>query len=201
MVEEDTKRSPKANAKKKREIVVSSNGLHWEKKEVLDRQKEIIRLKKAAAEQKFERRVLSEIFDKLKEDEGIEEDELKEKLKQKMNKNKKKQSVSDLSQAAQNVLEKSANNTIMAMRQEYLADEYSAELDSFGKRIFYKKSAAASEEYVNDGDGQERGEMMEKFAASRNGAFKIEDVMNFFKGVDENKLKTVCRELKMGVYD
>lgn len=202
MIEEDTKRSPKATKKKKtkREVTVTSTGPHWEKKEVLEAQKEIQRVKKAAAEQKFERRVLSEIFDKLKEDEGIEEDELKEQIKERMN-NKKKQSVADLSQAAQNILEKSAANTIMAMRQEYLADEYSAELDSFGKRIFYKKSAEKEQEYVNDGDGQQRNEMMEKFAASRNGAFKVEDVINFFKGADETKLKTVCRELKMGVYD
>lgn len=131
VVEEDTKRSPKAKKAAKTVIV---SGPRWEKKADLERKKEVEAALNASKEQKRIRQILSDIFEKVDDGKGIEEDELSEAIQQGMNRNKKKK-VSELSQNAQNALEKSANDVILAMKSGFLAEDYSVELDkSYGTR-------------------------------------------------------------------
>merc|ERR1712228_196194 len=134
LIEEDTERSPKVTKPK----YVKTSGPHWEKKEDLQQKKEIDAAMNASKEQKETRSVLNDIFKKVDDGKGIEEDELIEKIKQKLNRTKK--TVSALSQNAQNKLTESANGIILAMKSGFLAEDYSVELDNtYGTRTYFQK--------------------------------------------------------------
>merc|ERR1712228_862410 len=168
---------------------------HWEKKEDLQRKKEIDAAMNASKEQKETRSVLNDIFKKVDDGKGIEEDELIEKIKQKLNRTKK--TVSALSQNAQNKLTESANGIILAMKSGFLAEDYSVELDNtYGTRTYFQKKEE-SEEYEAVANGDEMSDLIDKFAAHSGSTFALSVV----KGVDEKKIDQLCSELKSNVYD